>query len=452
MKKNGDLFVLGRRVDLIFRNLYLGQSVSIAVASGLVWIASTAIAPAPLWTWWIVAVLAALYRMLQARRYFSQPAAVRATDCVAWRQRALAGVMLSGIIWASGAVLLSSAGEVTLQLFTALTMIGMTAGAVPILAADRIIFRVYAWPIIGAVIACGMGSSRLQIALTVTITFALTLFTRSADKFSETLGETFRLEYEKGEMLTKIDESRRMAEQADRAKTEFLANISHELRTPMNGIIGLAELLDHENLTADQQSLLDPLRASANDLMRQIDLLIQLSALEAGHIKNRPAPFAVVDLLEGLLSSQRKAAIAKGLALHQQANPKLPQVLVGDLDHLRQIFDHLVGNAIKFTERGSISITARPVDRQDDKTWIEFCVTDTGPGIAPETLPSLNGLLTQGDGSSMRRHGGIGVGLPIVRKLIEVMDGSLQIDSQVGQGSQFCFTLPFGQPAPDDVL
>lgn len=437
---------LGRRVELLYRNVVLGQIVSAVNASALTWVAVELVDNPAIYLWWLATLAIAGFRITQARAYQAAGQAERQANAPTWYQRALWGAATSGVIWAGGALLLMFQGNTHLQLFAGFVMAGMAAGAVPVLAADRKVYRVYAFPVVLAVAFGSLGNDALHIAFTAMSLLFLVTIARSSDLFHHTLHDTFRLEHEKDNLLENLKQARQVVELSNRAKTEFLANISHELRTPMNGIIGLADLLNDETLTTDQRSLLDPLRASASNLMRQIDHLIQLSALEAGHIKSRPAPFAVVDLLEGLLSAQRKAAMNKGLILHQQADPTLPQVLIGDLDHLRQIFDHLVGNAVKFTERGSVSITARPIDHHDEHIWIEFCVADTGPGIPPGKLPSLSDLLTQGDGSSMRRHGGIGVGLPIVRKLIEIMGGSLRIDSQVGQGSQFRVLIPFKRP------
>jgi len=179
---------------------------------------------------------------------------------------------------------------------------------------------------------------------------------------------------------------------------------------------------------------------------KQLNHLIKLSALEAGHIKLRPAPFVVRELLDGLISALDKAAMSKGLAIRIDADSALPGVVVGDLERLRQVFQHLVGNAIKFTDRGHIEITARLVERTGQTARIEFAVTDTGPGISPEALQAINGLLVQGDGSTIRRHGGLGVGLPIARRLIELMGSELQIDSELGKGCTFRFTLPFALP------
>ena len=448
MKHLSDPFTLSRRVELLYRNVWIGQTVSIVNASALTWVAISLHGNSAIYGWLLAAIAIASFRIWQAARYQAENSATRSANALFWRQRTQFGVAVASLTWASGALLLMLQDNTQLQLFTAFVMAGMVAGAVPILAADRLIFRSYAWPIIIAVIIGALGNDTLHIAFSAMGPFFLAVVTRSADLFHDTLHETFRLEHEKDGLLANLEKARAAAERSDRAKTEFLANISHELRTPMNGIIGLSELLSLEPLSRDQQSLLAPLRHSAKHLMELIEHLIQLSALEAGHIRFSPAPFSVSELLDGMLSTQRQAAVAKGLDFLQHTDDRLPNVLVGDLANLQQVFLHLVGNAIKFTDRGAVSITAQLLDNPPPGVRIEFSISDTGPGISAEQIQLISGLLTQADGASNRRFGGIGVGLPITRKLLELMGGELHIESEQGKGSTFRFSLPFGLPAP----
>lgn len=341
------LFILSRQVELINRNQKLGQIVSIAIASSLCWVGyQEGIAPYLVAFWGLAAISIALLRLALARQYAQSPAEERAEKVLAWHRQIRLGALGSGLIWSLGTLLMMSGDDLPMQLFTAFAMTGITAGALPVLGADRWAYRLFAWPIILSVIFSVFATDHMHAAFTALAILALITFTRSADAFHRMLNESFELEREKTRLLATVDQARQTAEKSDLAKTQFLANVSHELRTPMNGILGLSELLSSDPLTPDQAELLSLLRETADGLMRQIDLLIELSALEAGHVVIKPAPFAVADLLEGLVSSQLRPANQKGLKLEKQTDPDLPLVLIGDLERLRQIFDHLVGNEI----------------------------------------------------------------------------------------------------------
>ena len=446
MKPVVSAFVLNRQVELLFRNLRLGQIASIFNAGFLVWVAYEAVATLPLLAWWLLASITAAVRMGQAARYHACPPAQHEAEADRWRRQALLGAGSAGAIWAVGTLLLMLSGNVTLQLFTGFVMAGMVAGAVPVLAADRLAFRLFAWPIVLAVIVGAFEPDTLHVAFSVMAIVFLVIATRSADYFNDALQETLRLENEKDSLLRHLEQARAQAEIANKTKTEFLANISHELRTPMNGIIGLSELLEHEDLTTDQRALLTPLRVSANELLHKIEHLIELSALEAGHLQPNPAPFAVNELLEAIQHSYRQRMEKRGLRLITRSEGQLPEILVGDLERLRKIFNHLLDNVLKFVDHGEVVLGLSVVSEQSGKIVLAFSVSDEGPGIPQDKLVELEGLMVQADGSSMRRHGGIGIGLAIVRRLARMLGGEFHMESTPGKGSTFRFTLPFTLP------
>ena len=223
----------------------------------------------------------------------------------------------------------------------------------------------------------------------------LIIATRSADYFHDALLETLRLERDKDGLLRNLEEARVRAESSNRAKTEFLANVSHELRTPMNGIIGLSELLAHDDPTESQQELLTPLRESAHLLMRQIENLIQLSALEAGQLTLQVTPFAVNELLPNILTGHIKAAQEKELRLILVEPPVLPELLEGDLTRLCTVFEHLLDNAIKFTDQGEIELAVKAGEPEGGRIVLEFSIRDTGSGIPQELQAQRNTLSKQ---------------------------------------------------------
>lgn len=441
-------YILSRQIELLYRNVRMGQIISIINASLLAWVARDSAPGGWLAGWWATAVVLAGARMALAGGYHASSAEDRLRQVDRWRRRAIAGALSSGLVWAAGAVLLMVTGDIVVELFTAFVMAGMVSGAVPVLAAQTLAFRCYAWPITLAVAVCSFAPEPLRLAFSAMSLLFMLGSTRSADYFYNALLDTFRLEHEKDILIARLEQARVVAEQSNRMKSEFLANLSHELRTPMNGIIGMSDLLAMEDLSRHQHELLDPLRRSAGELMLLMNNLIELSALEAGQIRINTNPFALADLLDSVLAAPHKAAADKGLVLRLACDPALPAIVVGDQGRLRQILLHLLENAIKFTERGEVNIAVRVAAQDDGQARLNFEIADTGVGIATDKLPLLlTGMLTQADGSSIRRHGGLGVGLPLARGLIELMGGKLAIDSTPGQGSRFHFELSFGLPA-----
>ena len=446
MISSNDPFIVKKQADLLFRNVRLGQITSLLNASFLLWVVSLLAAEEShlaIAAWWLLASSTAILRIVVANKYLAKDDAARLGEAALWKKRAIWGAGISGVVWGTGALLMMFGATTTIQLFTAFVMAGMVAGAVPVLAADRLAFRCYAWPTVLAVAICSLGSDQLHIAFTLMSLLFLMMATRSADYFHDALQETFRLEHEKNTLVEDLQRAKQFAENSNRAKTEFLANVSHELRTPMNGILGMADLLDMEELSEDQRSYLVPLRSSADDLLRLINHMIELSKLESGELALNPGPFAAPSLLNDLLGSLAIEATNKGLELNLDADSALPDVLVGDIERLRQILLHLVGNAVKFTEQGHVSVTLKVYEQSNSRLKLAFSISDTGPGIAPEKVQQLlSGLFVQVDGSVIRRHGGTGIGLPIARKLVELMGGRLNVESQLGVGSTFSFAIP----------
>lgn len=448
MTSGNDTGFPSQLVALLYRNLRLGQIVSILNTGLLLWLGSGHLANEYLIAWGSIALTIALLRLFADHAYRQLDVAERDAQAPLWRKRAILGASLGGLAWAGGTVLFMTAGDPVLKLFTAFVMAGMVAGAVQVVAADLTAFRCYAWPIVIAVALCGFSFDSKGIAFSLMSLIFLVGVTRSTRFFNETLREAIRLEREQAKQAAHLAHAREVAEQSLRAKTEFLSNISHELRTPMNGIIGISDLLMLD-AAPEQKELLKHLQMSSTLLMTQINNLIKLSELEADQIELTPAPFLCADLLARATHRRRSDATAKGLAIHHTVSPDTPKTVVGDSDCLFNALDHLIDNAIKFTETGTVSVSANVRQQAGDTVWIEFAVSDTGHGMSPDVLKAIEGLLIQADGSSIRRHGGLGVGLAIVRRLTKLLGGELRIDSSPGQGSVFSFAVPLQLPTPE---
>ncbi|MBZ9818735.1 response regulator [Mesorhizobium sp. CA4] len=236
------------------------------------------------------------------------------------------------------------------------------------------------------------------------------------------------------------------AEAADRAKSEFLANMSHEIRTPMNGVLGMAELLAKTELTPRQKTFTDVIVKSGNALLTIINDILDFSKINAGQLTLDPAPFRLAEAVEDVATLVSARVAEKNLELIVRVDPRLPAFVVGDAGRFRQIVTNLLGNAVKFTEKGHVLVDVGG-DVVDGVVQLKVRVEDTGIGIPAEKLQNVFEKFAQVDGSSTRRHEGTGLGLAIAARLVDLMGGKIGVESEIGRGSVFWFAVPL--PAHD---
>ncbi len=244
------------------------------------------------------------------------------------------------------------------------------------------------------------------------------------------------------------------AEAADRAKSEFLANMSHEIRTPMNGVLGMAELLAKTDLTSRQKTFTDVIVKSGNALLTIINDILDFSKINAGQLTLDPAPFRLSEAVEDVATLVSARVAEKNLELIVRVDPRLPSFVVGDAGRFRQIITNLLGNAVKFTEKGHVLVDVGG-DVVDDVIQLKVRVEDTGIGIPAEKLQNVFEKFAQVDGSSTRRHEGTGLGLAIAARLVDLMGGKIGVESEIGRGSVFWFAVPLPahqQAASDEIV
>jgi signal transduction histidine kinase/CheY-like chemotaxis protein len=366
-----------------------------------------------------------------------------------WRQWFMAGVVASGCSWGAAGWIFFSVAEPLPRVLVVFIIAGMNAGGARSLAPVRAAYTSYLiltlTPVVARFVLSSESGSWTLAACTVT--YALFL-SNTARLHHADLRKLYRLIFENDDLVGTLSDAKERAESANRAKSEFLATMSHEIRTPMNGVIGMLQILQTTRLDPDQAKYVQIAGSSADTLLRLLNDILDLSRIESGKLAFERLDFSPAEAVEEVRALLAPRGVAKGLEIRCQVQPGTPDLVNGDATRIKQVLFNLVGNAVKFTERGQVDITVETISLQDGIAQLRFRVRDTGIGINEATRAKLFQKFSQGDSSMTRRYGGSGLGLAIARQLVEQMGGTITVQSKPGAGSEFSVELscPVAQP------
>lgn len=244
------------------------------------------------------------------------------------------------------------------------------------------------------------------------------------------------------EQNEELAQARKVADRANQTKSQFLANMSHEVRTPINGVLGILQLLELTDLSEEQKSYIQTLRMGGDALLAIVNEILDFSKIEAGKIELEDRVFDLPSYIRATVELLYPTAKEKNIDLFYEIDPAIPKTLVGDIVRIRQVLINLIGNGLKFTDEGYVSVSIKKMKAENGQEMLHFLVSDTGIGISPNQIKKLFQPFSQADASTTRKYGGTGLGLAISIRLVKLMGGEMWIESEEGTGSCFNFTMP----------
>ena len=424
------------RIRMLYSHVRVTVLVAGAFAALMCWLIAPMTGPSLVWPWFAAKCVVLVPRWLQAMRY--SQASDRAQEH--WYRCAVLLAFLDGLVWGAAVWLLTPAERVDVAAITVGSVLGIGAVGAFALAIDlRAVAALIVPMMLPNVIYCGLRGDRFGAFAAVGLLIFLTIVLLEAKRAQRRVTELLTLRYTTERVAREREQALALAEHHSEAKSRFLATMSHEMRTPLHGILGLARMLHDDEHRPLARNRLELLQRSGDHLLTVINDVLDFSKIEAGYLRVESKRFelsALVDEIVGVLSV---AAAQKGLRLVVQYELARPCTVLGDPARLRQVALNLLSNAIKFTEHGRVTLRVGAGTREGE---VQFAVQDTGIGIEPHEVARIFDAFHQVESSFARRHAGTGLGLTISRKLCQAMGGELSCDSRPDEGSTFTVVLP----------
>ncbi len=463
-----DLKIQRTQISILYNQLPQGLIATAVNSSLMAWILLAVVPQSTITIWTAVMFGLCALRYVALKKFLAEDP--NAFDASKWGRIFQGGATATALTWGAAGAFLFPETSYQHQAFIGFVLAGMAAGASGSMAADDKIYRIYlALAIAPYMVRLVIEGQSLNLAMAAMCLAFIAAMGLSARKNTRAIVESMRLRFQNQDLLDELsqqtEENRRANESlskeneerqkteaalllamdevkaAARTKSQFLANMSHEIRTPMNGVFGMTDLLMRTSLDARQQKLLGTINDSAKSLLTIINDILDISRIEFGKLELDIHEFNIRNIVERSTDLFSGQVSAKGLELSVFIDKDVPLVVKGDSGRIKQIVLNLLGNSLKFTKYGEISMRVTRIGHTNNSSHLRFEVRDTGIGIDPAVRDKLFQPFTQAETSISRRFGGTGLGLSISRHLVELMGGSIEIDSELGKGTRVSFNL-----------